>query len=83
MIDNSVNVNVLFGRLKRRADGRFQKHVPYIDENGEKKRKTVYGRTKQELVEKYINTIDIMKLKGNRLHIITVRETMTDTLDMS
>lgn len=47
------------GRLKRRKDGRYAKQVTIGYQNGKPKRKSFYGRTIQEVEQKYL---DFMRL---------------------
>ena len=53
-------------RLKKRKDGRYLKSFVFIDENGSKRRKYVYGYTVKELEEKYLEAIEVEKEKEKR-----------------
>jgi len=46
------------GRPKKRSDGRYTKSFSFIDGNGDKKRKSVYGRTLKEVEQKYLEALE-------------------------
>ena len=69
---------IVLPRLKRRKDGRIPKTFTVTDENGNKKRKTIYGRTQKDAEEKYFEAIQEEKRKQKAREepgsVITVSE---------
>jgi len=61
-------------RLKKRKDNRYQQQINVLDENGKRKRKSIYGNTKPELDEKVKKAIEAEKRKSNPGSLLTVNE---------